>query len=120
MPTLHLHLFDEFQVSLDGQPVTSFGYNKVRALLVYLVVERGHLHKRTALAGLLWPDQPETAAHDSLRNALVKLRHAIHDAEADPPYLLVTKDSIQFNLASDHWLDVRRFTDLLDTCHTHR
>ncbi len=119
MAGLSIHLLGLFHIDLDGQTVTSFGYDKVRALLAFLAVEAQRPHRREALAGLLWPDQSEKAAHDSLRNALAKLRHVIGDAESQPPYLLISKDAIQFNSSSDHWLDVTAFTSLLDESEHH-
>ena len=44
------------------EPVTAFASNKVRALLAYLAVEADRPHRREALAGLLWPEQPEAKA----------------------------------------------------------
>ena len=64
------------------------------------------------MAGLLWPDWPDSAARSNLRYALADLRKTIHDHQADPPYLLITHDTIQFNPASDHGLDVAEFTRL--------
>ncbi len=120
MTGLSIHLLGPFHITLDGQPVTGFGYDKVRALLAYLAADSKHPHRRESLAGLLWPDQSEKAAHDSLRNALAKLRHAIGDQEAQPPNLLISKDSIQFNRQSDAWLDMERFNQLLAQCNSHR
>ncbi len=120
MTHLSISLLGSMTVTLDGQTVTSFEYDKVRALLTYLAVEWQRPHRREALAGLFWPDQSEKAAHDSLRNALSKLRHAIGDQAAQPPYLIINREEIQFNLHSDSWLDVERFTQLLEACRTHR
>jgi len=36
----------------------------------------------------------------------------IGDRTAEPPFLLITRDTLQFNTASDYWLDVAAFTDL--------
>jgi predicted ATPase len=108
-----------FQVALDGQLVTAFESNAGRALLAYLAVEASRPHNRTALAGLLWPDQPEQAARTSLRQALLKLRQALNEAAAATPYLLSTHQTIQFNPASDYWLDVSAFTTRLAACDTH-
>ncbi len=107
-------------VTVDGQPVNQFEYNKVRALLAYLVTEPGSPCRREFLAGLLWPDQSQTAALNSLRNALSTLRRAIGDYQADPPHLLITRDSLQFNRFGDHWLDVSRFSQLLAANQIHR
>lgn len=101
-----------FQVELDGQPVTSFKSNKVRALLAYLAVEVDRPHRREVLAGLLWPEWPDREALSNLRYALSDLRRAIGDPSAQPPFLLITRDTLQFNVASDHWIDVAAFAKL--------
>ena len=111
MAHLTLSLLGSFQIMLDEQPLTGFKSNKVRALLAYLAVEAVRPHRRETLAGLLWPDWPDRDALSNLRYALSDLRGVIGDREADPPYLLITRDTIQFNLNSDHWLDVRHFTE---------
>jgi DNA-binding SARP family transcriptional activator len=112
MAQLSLSFLGPFTTRLDNKPVTEFESDKVRALLAYLAVEAGIPHRRSALAGLLWPDHPERAARDSLRNALANLRQVIHDQKTEPPYLIVDSETIQFNPSSDHWLDVREFEAL--------
>lgn len=112
MPRLTLSFLGPFQAASDGQPVTGFESNKVRALLVYLAVEVDRPHGRETLSGLLWPDYPDRAALSNLRSALANLRQAIGDHSADPPFLLITRDTIQFNAASDHSLDVAWLRDL--------
>jgi DNA-binding SARP family transcriptional activator len=83
--------------------------------LAYLVVESEGPHHREKLAGLLWPDWPERAARNNLRHALAVLRKALRDrtpppdGEASPPWLHVTRQTVQFNAASDHSLDVADF-----------
>ena len=67
-------LMGPFEVALDGQPVTWFQSDKVRALLAYLAVEAAIPHPRHALAGLLWPDVPDAHALHSLSQALCNLR----------------------------------------------
>jgi DNA-binding SARP family transcriptional activator len=115
---LSLSMLGPFQVTLHGRPVTGFESNKVRALLAYLAVETSHPHPRTVLAGLLWPDRPDPAAFANLRNALANLRTAIGDREATPSYLLITRETVQFNPAGDHWLDVAAFRALVETTET--
>src|SRR4051812_13515568 len=118
MAQLSLTLFAAFQVLVDGVPVATFESDKVRALLAYLVVE-AQPQRRTALAGLLWPDMPEGSARHNLSQVLFNLRQAIGDQAADPPYLLISRDSLQFTPASHHTLDVAHFTSLLAACDTH-
>ena len=49
----------------DDKPLTGLTAVKAQALLIYLAVT-GRPHTRSALAGLLWSDAGETAAHNSL------------------------------------------------------
>jgi DNA-binding SARP family transcriptional activator len=124
---LAISLLGAFRVSVDESPVTAFGTDKARALLAYLVAEADRPHRREALAGLLWPDRPDATARNSLRQALHNMRHVLdplppaertlqdHELSAplSPPFLLVTPGSIQFNSASEHWLDVAEFERLV-------
>jgi len=111
MAHLSISLLGPIQVTLDGQPITGFKSNKVRALLAYLAMEAHKPHRRETLAGLLWPDWPEREALGNLRYTLSDLRRSIGDRTADPPFLIISRDSIQFNLASDHWFDVAAFLE---------
>jgi len=106
-------------VTVHGAPVTNFRSQKALALLIYLAVEADYPHRRERLAGLLWPDSDEEAARHSLRQVLSNLRHALHDTEADPSHLIMTRDAVQFNRASNHWLDLAEFTKLLYSCQHH-
>ncbi|HSF83597.1 MAG TPA: AAA family ATPase, partial [Anaerolineales bacterium] len=106
MSKLELKLMGAFSASIDGAPATSFESNKVRALLAYLAVESHRQHPREALAALLWPDWPDSAARSNLRYALADLRKVIGDRQAEPPFLLISRESLQFNPESDCWLDV--------------
>jgi DNA-binding SARP family transcriptional activator len=119
MARLSLSFLGTFEVVLAGQPVTAFEYDKVRALLAYLSVEVDRPHRRQALAGLLWPEQPEAKARHGLSQALVSLQRAMADRQATPPCLIVTRQSLQFNPASDYELDVTTFTSLLAACQVH-
>lgn len=112
MARLSMWLFGPFQATLDGKALEGFKSDKARALLAYLVVEAGRPHSRESLAGLLWPEMPESAAQTSLRSVLANLRKTLGDTENNSPYLIISRETIQFNLASDHWLDVTTFTEL--------
>jgi predicted ATPase/DNA-binding SARP family transcriptional activator len=119
MPNLSLSLLGSFQATLDGQPVTGFESNKVRALLAYLAVEADRPHARDELIGLLWPDQPDATARANLRQALANLRHAIGDRTAATPFLSTTSDSIQFHLTEHGSIDAAAFSELIAACHVH-
>lgn len=119
MAHLSLCLLGPFQVTLDGRPLTGFKSNKVRALLAYLATEADRPHRREVLAGLLWPEWPDRDALSNLRYTLSNLRQVIgdrpgaDDPDTEQPCLLVTRSTLQFNRASDHWVDVLAFGELV-------
>jgi DNA-binding SARP family transcriptional activator len=115
MTKLVVRLLGGFRVELDGEVVYDFETDKARALLAYLVVEADRPHRRETLAGLLWPDWPDTVARGRLRQTLFRVRQALtgRGSPANPaldpaptPFLLVTPTDVQFNTASDYSLDV--------------
>ena len=61
------------------------------------------------MAGLLWPDWPQSSALANLRYALSDLRQCIADRDADPPFLLISREAIGWNPSSDYELDVAAF-----------
>jgi DNA-binding SARP family transcriptional activator/predicted ATPase len=109
MAQTQISLLGTFQIEAGGQARTSFDSAKVRALLAYLVTESDRAHTRESLAALLWPDQTDRAARHSLSQALSNLRRVLDDQTADPPYLLPTRDTIQWNRDADYTLDVQAF-----------
>ncbi len=112
---LSVSLLGSFQADLDGHTVTGFRTVKVRALLAYLVVESQRAWPRAVLADLLWPGLPEKDAQSNLRNAISNLRKVIGDPGRNPPYLLLSQDTLQFNLNRPAWLDVNEFLNLIST-----
>ncbi|UCC89791.1 MAG: hypothetical protein JSV81_10875, partial [Anaerolineales bacterium] len=120
MAHLSLGVLGSLRVLIDDTPVGMFESDKARALLVYLAVEADCPHRRESLVGLLWPDCPEQVARHNLRQALFNLRLTIGDHSATPPYLLISRDAIQFNRASDFSLDLAQFNMLLHTCEEDR
>ena len=109
MSYLSLTLLGGFQVALDDDPLHDFESDKARALLAYLAVEADQPHRREALATLLWPDSDESGARGNLRRVLSNVRRVIGDRDRDSAFLLVTRQSLQFDRRQDYWLDVREF-----------
>lgn len=125
MPRLRLSFLGPFDVALDGQPVRAFRSVNVQGLLAYLATESGQPHQRSMLAALLWPDEPERVARQNLRQSLYHLRSLLDDGGAPeqqrtPPFLLITRHTVQFNPQSDHWLDVAEFLACLAQGHLER
>jgi DNA-binding SARP family transcriptional activator len=109
MAKLEISLLGPFQVQLNGAPVTAFESVKVRALLAYLAAEADRPQRRETLATLLWPDWPQKSALSNLRYALADLRKVIGDRDAQPPFLHVTRASLQLNRDADLLVDVIEF-----------
>ena len=103
---LSIWLLGPPQVRLDQELVSNLRSDKALALLAYLAVESDRAHRREKLAGMLWPDYSESSARANLRRALADVRQAIGDHCAAPPYLLTTRETLQFNTDNDYWLDV--------------
>ncbi|MGB0386052.1 MAG: tetratricopeptide repeat protein [Ardenticatenaceae bacterium] len=117
MGRLKLHLFGSFYATLDGQRLTKFRSDKVRALLAYLVLEARQPIRRTVLVELLWNGYTHRTARQSLRMALLNLRKLFSGLDE---LLVVTRQTIQFNLSHpDFWCDVIAFESLLAACKSH-
>lgn len=112
MPQLAISLLGPLRVTLDESPVSGFVSKRAQALLAYLAVEAKRPHTRQELQGLLWPDYPDSSASANLRSVLANLRRVIGDRQASPPFLHITRETIQFNLDSNHHRDVSVFEAL--------
>ncbi|MCE7986630.1 MAG: hypothetical protein DYG89_36110 [Caldilinea sp. CFX5] len=99
---LELKLLGSPQILLNGQPVTGLSATKSQALLFALAVQ-GRPQSRLALAGLLWPDKPESDALANVRQALYHLRNALAD------YLLINRATVALNPALPCQIDVLLF-----------
>lgn len=100
---LRMTLLGGLSFTVGSEPVGRFISSKSPALLCYLAYT-GLPHTRAALTGLLWGDSPETQAKASLRQVLSDLR-----SSCLAPYLLVEGNTVAFNSAAPHWLDVAEF-----------
>jgi predicted ATPase/DNA-binding SARP family transcriptional activator len=122
MARLSIALLGPLRLQLDGEPVIGFESDKVRALLAYLALESDRPIPRQSLTGLLWPERPERLARHDLSQALYNLRSTLGDQATAPPFIIVTRQTVQFNPLSDHWLDVTAFIGLIEACkqHAHR
>ena len=86
-----LTLFGQFGLHQGATTLTQFSYDKVKALLFYLLLQREPV-SRAQLAALLWPEQRLDAARTNLRHALHSLRHAL--GECAETWLTVTRQTI--------------------------
>jgi predicted ATPase/DNA-binding SARP family transcriptional activator len=120
MRKITIRLLGPFEAAIDGAPVTSFAYAKVRALLAYLAVEHPRPHPRAALAALLWPEQPEAGARASLSQALTTLRNALGDKGAEEPFLLADAQHVWLSQQHAVEVDTALFLGALAEAEAHR
>jgi DNA-binding SARP family transcriptional activator len=112
MATLTLTFLGSFQAALDDQPIRQFRSDKVRALLACLALEADRPYSRASLCGLLWPDQSDDAALHNLSQTLLRLRQALGDVRGTTSFLRISRQTIQWNGASDYRLDAADFARL--------
>src|SRR3954470_22812776 len=106
MAQLTLTFLGSFQAAVDGVPLR-IQSSRLQALLAYLALEPERAHTRETLAALFWPDEPDQVAKQNLRQALYQLRQLL--GEPTEQFLLITRETVQFNAGSDHALDVSAF-----------
>jgi predicted ATPase/DNA-binding SARP family transcriptional activator len=119
MAQLTLCTLGSFTLTLDGAVLRGFESDKVRALLAYLAVESDRAHWRDKLATLFWSDMPDAQAHANFNQALYNLRSLLGERQATHPFLIVTRQTVQFNPQSSFQSDVHNFGELLEECQRH-
>lgn len=115
MAELYIHLLGTFQVMSDGEPLTGFRSNKVRALLAYLALTGERPSTRDSLAGLLWGEFDDQAAKINLRQSLSNLRQLLPD-----DLLTITPQDVTFHSETTAvWVDALTFQRLVADSRTH-
>ncbi len=106
MPLLRVHLLGGLHIEQDGTPLPLPATHHARLLLAYLLLYPQRAHTRALLAGLLWPDLPETDARRRLRQTLWQMRRCF-------PYLTSNRQAVQVLLRDELWVDVVAFRQAL-------
>ncbi|NIT61417.1 MAG: SARP family transcriptional regulator, partial [Aliifodinibius sp.] len=120
MNSLEIKLLGTFQAAIGTRPLTQFRSDKVRALLIYLVVEAERPHRRETLAGLLWPDFSQKSALSNLRKSIYHLRQALDKVEPgfSDQLLIITRQTIQI-IPEKLLVDFNQFQEHLDFIKQH-
>lgn len=101
---------------VEKRPLTHFYSQKTRGLLVYLAVEAGRAQTRSHLAGLLWPDYPESRARRNLSQTLTALRKDLGEAAA---FVQSTSRTIALNQTRGVVVDVLAFEQGITAVRNH-
>jgi DNA-binding SARP family transcriptional activator len=111
-------MFGQVSVQRGGEPLAGLS-TKALELLCYLLLHRERGHAREALAGLFWPEAPDSLSKKYLRQAIWRLGSAL--ANGDDPalaessqLLVVHPDWIRVNSDTSWWLDVAVFEKAYD------
>ena len=107
----HLALFGQFSLVLGDDVLNQFSYDKVKALLVYLLLHQQPV-SRASLAELLWPDQGLSSGRTNLRHALHCLRQSL--GEMAEQVLVVSRQTIAFERPDSWQLDLHTLRQLLE------
>src|ERR1700676_2417904 len=115
MARLKIRLFGQISVQRGGQPLSGLS-TKALELLCYLLLHRERGHTREALAGLFWPEAPDSLSKKYLRQAVWRL-HSTLASRADQTQaelLIVHAGWIRVNPEAAWWLDVAAFEQAYD------
>jgi predicted ATPase/DNA-binding SARP family transcriptional activator len=107
---LQVHLFGPPRLS-NGSAAAAGGLHPTSwRLLAYLMLRTGP-HSRQSVAFSLWPDDPEATALAKLRRNLYKTLRALPSPSREP-WCIARDSTIEWNAASDFWLDTKEFERL--------
>ena len=116
MPEIYLKMLGTFEAVLDGEPASGIETDKGRALLAYLALENGKLHRRESLAAMFWPESAPNRARQNLSQALYNLRQALH--LQDSSILQVNMQEVVFQ-PDGLEVDALEFNRLMTICRQH-
>ena len=99
---LHIHLLGGFRLEREGRPLPAPASKRARLLLAYLLLHAQHEHERIFLAGLLWPDLPESKARRRLSQALWQVKQMFAGVESG-------RNRVRIQPQARYQLDVQDF-----------
>jgi DNA-binding SARP family transcriptional activator len=117
-PVLQISVLGLYEVRLGDASALAFESLKAQALLAYLAVESCRPHSREALAGMLWPDRPASAALANLRHTLASLRTTLGERLQGQDgsihsFFNASSNRLEFKLTRAVWVDLREFDQRL-------
>jgi DNA-binding SARP family transcriptional activator len=118
MARLEIRLFGQISVNQGGQPLSGLSA-KALELLCYLLLHRERGYTRETLAGVLWPQAPDTASKKYLRQAIWQLHSTLagSHSQAESEALLILRPGwLRVNPEAPWWLDVEAFEEAYDAC----
>ncbi len=118
MARLTIRLFGQISIQRSGRPLSGLP-PKALELLCYLLLHRERGHTREALAGVFWPEAPDSLSRKYLRQVIWRLGSTL-SVQANPAQeeseglLIVHPGWIRINPEASCWLDVAAFEEAYD------
>lgn len=111
LPLMRLNVLGRFRCEVDGRPV-AFARRRDQQVFVYVAIAAEGRTSRESLLAAFWPGIDHTAASQSLRVTLSRIRRAILAAapNADPERYFRTAGVVSIDTRAVA-VDVRRFID---------
>ncbi len=109
---MRIQLLGAIRLKIGDQQSIEFRGNRSRSLFTKLLLCSNQPVSRSVLASLLWPDSSDSQARTNLRRELHKLRQTHSEINAS---LVVSRESLQWQMSSDSECDVELF---LSQCNT--
>jgi DNA-binding SARP family transcriptional activator len=106
LANIFIHLLGTPAVELNHEPINILR-RKDLALLAYLAVT-SQVHRREALAALLWPEHDSSRAFSNLRHSIWELKQIFGQK-----LLVAERDTVTLLVTPEIWVDVTEFQSKL-------
>jgi DNA-binding SARP family transcriptional activator/predicted ATPase len=103
---LHIKLFGEFCLTVDGLPLSGVNSERLQALLAFILLHRDTPQSRQQIAVQLWSDATDADAKANLRRRLHELKQLIPNAAR---WLRVETKTVQWVQGDGCFFDVAAF-----------
>src|SRR5579863_9501660 len=114
MATSELTTLGGFAFKLGGVSTSGPGTRKARALMAFLIMNRGADTARERLLEIFWPESDPDRARDSLATALSTIRKCLRELGADADEFFAAPKSVVRWTANTE-VDADRFVELANS-----
>lgn len=117
---LTVHLFGEFNASLNGRSISRWSKGKGQKIFKYLLLHRTTPVPKERLMEIFWPDADARAARNNLNVSLYYLRQNLSRYHKTFPFVLYRDGCYFLNTELSIWLDVEMFDRYIRQAQQHR
>ena len=114
--TLSIRILGGFTIEAPLEGTKATLPRKGWAILGMLAAAPGTAMPRDRLAEIFWPDLPEKAARNNLRQVLLNIQRALNDGATDSPCIVADRHSITLRENCRHRIDLIAFVEASVEC----